>query len=86
MVQIRLTEKKVVHKPNLCDTEFAKTKKHRREEVGARKDHIAIAQKSLWGMSSGESFPALEQLFKLKLGLFGGTGVKSERGTVDLHT
>jgi hypothetical protein len=46
---------------------------------------FAIAQKSLWGMSSGESFPALEQFFELKLGLFGGTGVKSERGTVDLH-
>jgi hypothetical protein len=40
MVQIRLTEKKVAHKPNLCDTEFGKTKKHRREDVGARKDHI----------------------------------------------
>jgi hypothetical protein len=45
----------------------------------------AIVQKSLWGISRGESFPALEQLFKLRLGLFGGTGVKSERGTVDLH-
>jgi len=37
MVQIRLTELK---KPNRCDTEFATTKKHRREDLGARKDHI----------------------------------------------
>jgi hypothetical protein len=62
MVQIRLTEKKVAHKPNLCDTEFGKTKK---AQERSRQTIYKIAEKGktllIQGMEPGRHGARIEE-------------------------